>query len=143
MYLHLEINYVLTLLYALNAYYFCSPVEVNKSRTGGNGNKTDRLQGHERNDQEKQYQHEPIRVKESKSSFRASESLSPALVRSQSINASEFSMADVTINQLQNVSVTEWQDHTRKRTNSTTVVPGSNQLEVTSSKFYVTPYLNV
>lgn len=78
---------------------------------------------------------------ESKSSFWASKSLSPGLIRSQSMNASEFSMTDVNINQPPNVYVTDWQDHTLKRTYDTNVVTGSNQLETASSKFYVSLYI--
>lgn len=57
------------------------------------------------------------------------------------MKASELSMADVTINQLQNVSVKGLQDHSLKREHSANVVPGLNQLETKSSKFFVTPYL--
>lgn len=56
------------------------------------------------------------------------------------MNALELSMADVTLNQPQNLSMTGWEDNTLKRTYGTTLVPGSNQLETTTSKFYVTLY---
>lgn len=110
-------------------------------RTGGYGNKTDRLQGQESKDPEKQNQHEAAHVKELQSSLYTSSTLSSGLKSNQYTNASELPKTDTTQNQFENLPVTcNWrpQDHTLKRANSMTFFPGSYHYDSTSGKLNVT-----
>lgn len=122
---------------ALQCLLFSCQEEKNNTRTGGYGNRTDRLQGQESKDPEKQDQHEAAHAKELQSSLYTSGSMSSGLNSNQHSNASELPKNDTTQNQLQNLSVTckcGPQDHILERASSMTFFPGSNYYESTSCK---------
>lgn len=90
----------------LQCLLFSCKEEKNNTRTGGYGNKTDRLQGQESKDPEKQDQHEAAHGQDLQSSLYTSGSLSSRLNSNQYSIASELPKTYTTQNQLQNISVT-------------------------------------
>lgn len=125
----------------LQCLLFSCQEEKNNERTGGYGERTDMLQRQESQDPEKQDQHEAAYVKELQSSLYTSSFLSSGLNSNQYSNASALPKTDTTQNQLLNLPVTcNWgpQNHTLKRANSMTFLPGSNYYESTSRKLNVT-----
>lgn len=115
-------------------YCFSFLGEGNKTKTGGYCIRTDKLHIQESNDLEKQYQYEPA--------HRTSKYLISGQNKNQCTNASEFPKPDTTKTRLQNVSVTGKQTlHRVERTYLKNAFPGSQQYELTSSRFYVKLYL--
>lgn len=118
---------------------FCSLGEENKTRAGGFGHRTDRLQRQERNDSEKQVQQKSANFKELLS-FWQSRVLSSGKDNSQNMCASELPKTDLTtINQLQHVSGTGWpQDHRLNKAYSMNSLLVSNQHESILSRLHIT-----
>lgn len=123
---------------------FCSLGEENKTIADGFGQRNDKLQRQERNDQEQKVRQNSANIK-GLLSFWQSGVLSPGKDNSQNMSASELPKTDSTsMNQLQKLSVTGWpQDHRLlKKAYSMNSLFGSNQHESIFSRLHITSYLS-